>query len=703
MAVLAMAMHLLTLLLHESLPASLLSQAITGEPEFAIVVCRDKNGSEKDATGFQRQLRQISVLLKSAASLTSETLIFNIVADSYATYETVTNLTASWPAAYRQRVVFDDFKEVFFPPGTKKLRNLFRPCAIGKLFLAQTFEDKDAMVFLDTDTLFLMPPENLWRKVYEFNPHQVIGIAPCLYMCGPMFKKFPLYGSSGLNTGVLVMNLTRVRAFEGGWTENIIPIMEEYKTKLKLADQDILNILFSNETTAKHLYELGCEWNYRERLCSMGSSKCKRAQQLGVGLLHGAALTFVNGREKKFQMRFVYKILCVLAVMAMAVPLITLLLHESLSTSLFRKAIIEMPEFAIVVCRDKNNSQRSARNFQRQLRQISVLLKSAASLTSETLIFNIVADSYATYETVTNLTASWPAAYRQRVVFDEFKKVFFPPGTKKMKNLFRPCAIGKLFLAQTFEDKDAVVFLDTDTLFLMPPEDLWRKVYEFNPHQVIGIAPCLYMYGPGFKKFPTYGSSGLNTGVLVMNLTRVRAFEGGWTENIIPIMEEYKTKLSLADQDILNILFSNETTAKHLYELGCEWNYREKLCSMGSSKCKSAQQLGVGLLHGAALTFVNGVEKKFRSTSTKHCPPFVWIQGLAVSTHQLYCGRVLQPPRALPSICSSPCSFYTARRRVCTPAPPEAGHGSSEGPSPPLLPVGPSSLGTGPGTCVATP
>ncbi|XP_063875962.1 glucoside xylosyltransferase 2-like isoform X4 [Scylla paramamosain] len=254
-------------------------------------------------------------------------------------------------------------------------------------------------------------------------------------------------------------------------------------------------------------------------------------------------------------MRFLYKVLCVLAVVAMVVPLLTRLPHEPLTASFHSKATTEEPEFAIVVCRDKNDSEKDATGFQRQLRQISVLLKSAASLTSETLIFNIVADSYATYETVTNLTASWPAAYRERVVFDEFKEVFYPPGAEDMMNMFRLCATERLFLAQTFEDKDAVVFLDTDTLFLMPPENLWRKVYEFNPHQVIGIAPCLYMYGPRFKK----------------------------------------------------------TTAKHLYELGCEWNYREKLCSKGRNKCKRAQQLGVGLLHGAALTFVNDKEQKFQA------------------------------------------------------------------------------------------
>ncbi|XP_045119475.1 glucoside xylosyltransferase 2-like isoform X2 [Portunus trituberculatus] len=314
-------------------------------------------------------------------------------------------------------------------------------------------------------------------------------------------------------------------------------------------------------------------------------------------------------------MRLLQKVLYVLALLIMTVQLRTWLQHKSLPAPLVSQAITGDPEFAIVVCRSENDKPNKAHDFQRQLSQISVLLKSAATLTSQNLTFNIVADSYATYETVANLTASWPAAYRQRIAFSKYKQVFYPPGTEKMKNLFRPCATGKLFLAQTLEDKDAVVFLDTDTLFLKPPEMLWRTLYDFNPYQVIGIAPCLYYYGRHFKIFPTYGSSGLNSGVLVMNLTRVRGYEGGWTENIMRIVDKYKRKLTLPDQDILNILFSNKTTAQQLYQLGCEWNYRPKLCSHGYNKCSRAKQLGVGLLHGAAVTFIYSIERKFKETA----------------------------------------------------------------------------------------
>lgn len=114
--------------------------------------------------------------------------------------------------------------------------------------------------------------------------------------------------------------------------------------------------------------------------------------------------------------------------------------------------------------------------------------------------FNIVSDSLETYKEITNITRSWPIVFRQRIVFGEYKKIFYPPGTEKMRNFFRPCATERLFLAQAYEDKDSLVFLDTDTLFLRPPEDLSCQVENFAREEIMGIAPCLYYYSPHFEK-----------------------------------------------------------------------------------------------------------------------------------------------------------------------------------------------------------
>jgi hypothetical protein len=50
----------------------------------------------------------------------------------------------------------------------------------------------------------------------------------------------------GAQSGVILMNLTRMRAFQ--WTTHIQPITERYARKLHLFDQNIINIILSNNT-----------------------------------------------------------------------------------------------------------------------------------------------------------------------------------------------------------------------------------------------------------------------------------------------------------------------------------------------------------------------------------------------------------------------------------------------------------------------
>ena len=56
------------------------------------------------------------------------------------------------------------------------------------------------------------------------------------------FAKHPYYGSYGLNSGVMLMNLTRMRAF--GWNDKLEPILQKYRSKVVWGDQDIINVIF---------------------------------------------------------------------------------------------------------------------------------------------------------------------------------------------------------------------------------------------------------------------------------------------------------------------------------------------------------------------------------------------------------------------------------------------------------------------------
>lgn len=62
------------------------------------------------------------------------------------------------------------------------------------------------------------------------------------------FAKHPYYGRYGLNSGVMLMNLTRMRQFD--WIAKLEPTLIKYRSKIVWGDQDIINIIFhSNEGT----------------------------------------------------------------------------------------------------------------------------------------------------------------------------------------------------------------------------------------------------------------------------------------------------------------------------------------------------------------------------------------------------------------------------------------------------------------------
>lgn len=93
----------------------------------------------------------------------------------------------------------------------------------------------------------------------------------------------PFYGETGLNAGIMHMDLDRMRDIPDGWTRANMAMHDKFRTRIKLADQvriarspsdlynflifqDILNILF--HFYPDMLYELPCEWNYRVWQCS---------------------------------------------------------------------------------------------------------------------------------------------------------------------------------------------------------------------------------------------------------------------------------------------------------------------------------------------------------------------------------------------------------------------------------------------------
>ncbi|XP_053614083.1 glucoside xylosyltransferase 1-like isoform X2 [Plodia interpunctella] len=194
----------------------------------------------------------------------------------------------------------------------------------------------------------------------------------------------------------------------------------------------------------------------------------------------------------------------------------------------------------------------------------------------------------------------------------ELKSIQFPEAHRKdWMNLFSKCAAQRLFLPDLLPEIDAMIYVDTDTLFLGPIDDLWSYFSKFNTSQLTAMAiedenPNVSWY-PRFAKHPFYGKTGLNSGVMLMNLTRMREFE--WVSYVTPIMMKWKLNIPWGDQDIINIIFHYHSRA--VYELPCRYNYRTDQCTYGDA-CAGAVAEGVRLLHGSRQAF-HGKEPAFQA------------------------------------------------------------------------------------------
>ncbi|MCL4136350.1 UNVERIFIED_CONTAM: hypothetical protein GTU68_024432 [Idotea baltica] len=275
------------------------------------------------------------------------------------------------------------------------------------------------------------------------------------------------------------------------------------------------------------------------------------------------------------------------------------------------------PVFVFAICKgtqdemEKTVAGTFGGDIERQLDQAKVLIKSATTLASHYLRFVILVDQDYLFDDLSNKLSMWPVGFRKR--FELIKRhVWFPEDRQEFRTIYRVCSTERVFIISQLPDFDSVIYLDTDMIFMRPPEDLWNHFYQFDSHQLCGMAPNLNHYDSPKIKFPYYGSTGLNAGLWMMNLTRMRNFPGGWINTCMNIYEKYREfrYFNLIDQDVANVIFSQ--SPRYLFELECQWNYRLFLCSKGVNKCKESNQKGISLVHGNALSFYAEKDMKLK-------------------------------------------------------------------------------------------
>ncbi|MED6274770.1 Glucoside xylosyltransferase 1 [Characodon lateralis] len=293
-----------------------------------------------------------------------------------------------------------------------------------------------------------------------------------------------------------------------------------------------------------------------------------------------------------------------------------------------------------------------------RLEETLTMLKSAILFSKKPLHFYIFAEDEL-HDGFRTALEMWPVPIRTMFTFTIYPIMFPEENASEWKKLFKPCASQRLFLPLILKQVDSLLYVDTDILFLRPVEDLWGLLSQFNASQLAAMAPeheepRIGWYNR-FARHPYYGKTGVNSGVMLMNMTRIRerlfkndmtAVALRWEEILMPLLQKYKLNITWGDQDLLNIIFHHNPES--LYMFPCQWNYRPDHCIYGSN-CQQAEEEGVFILHGNRGVYHNDKQPAFRAVyeavkqysfgenmETSLLQP---LEAELQTTTQTYCGR----------------------------------------------------------------
>ncbi|XP_032732905.1 glucoside xylosyltransferase 1 isoform X1 [Lontra canadensis] len=158
-----------------------------------------------------------------------------------------------------------------------------------------------------------------------------------------------------------------------------------------------------------------------------------------------------------------------------------------------------------------------------RLEETVTMLKSAIIFSIRPLQFHIFAEDQL-HDSFKGILDSW--SFLQTFNYSLYPITFPSENAVEWKKLFKPCASQRLFLPLILKEVDSLLYVDTDILFLRPVDDIWSLLKKFNSTQIAAMAPeheepRIGWYNR-FARHPYYGKTGVNSGVMLMNMTRMR-------------------------------------------------------------------------------------------------------------------------------------------------------------------------------------
>ncbi|KAF2363820.1 Glycosyl transferase family 8 [Trinorchestia longiramus] len=250
-------------------------------------------------------------------------------------------------------------------------------------------------------------------------------------------------------------------------------------------------------------------------------------------------------------------------------------------------------------------------SIERQVRQSRVSMKSAVYFSVDPIKFIVISNMKKIYTKIQALVQLWPEKQRNKITL-EFMPSFYPEKYKMMQEIFRPCSTQRLFLEQLLPNEDAILYIDTDVIFMRSPGDAWDLFEKFDDKQMIAAAGPSFVFAkrkddPDLHKLFEFDGRGFNAGVLLFNLTRIRNSAQVWETQIL-VSSKLVYFEQISDQDILNFMCNQYSN--YYYKMDCEWNFRWPFCANFTDRCPNILKNGPFIVHGIGGSFANSSHPK---------------------------------------------------------------------------------------------
>ena len=303
-----------------------------------------------------------------------------------------------------------------------------------------------------------------------------------------------------------------------------------------------------------------------------------------------------------FRCKCYHSVLLVIVAVQMFICLLTFLITppgwESSNLQAGEIGSIERIHVMLVMCVEHENGTMKEEEYKNNFLQVHSLLKTLAVFSSRPVTVHLAHNNNTIATRVEEAVNKFEKGDWLRIAGVSIE---YPPGMEDMINSYKICATAKMFFPDLLPELDAGIYLDYDILMLGDPALLWDRFKLFSPFTALALAPvdASYRMKKGKQRIPFYGlpQAGLNSGVILMNLTRLRALSGaGFTGTVRYIWNEWgKENLPYPEMDMLNLV--GEQAPYLLQPLPCEWHFTIWQCRF--LPCPAARQHGFGLLHGA--------------------------------------------------------------------------------------------------------